>query len=877
SLEEIFREVHSIKGDSNALGFNKVGQAAHTMETFMSELQKNPEQYNKQALEKMFSYINLIRDIVDNLIKNQSDIKAEIIKNTISIEEQEPENTDISDEIKELYAVEVVEHINNINNILFDLESEKSELKISLEEIFREVHSIKGDSNALGFNKVGQAAHTMETFMSELQKNPEQYNKDILSKMFNYIGSIKNIVDSLNTKKEKGSNKKDTQLTTQNTILSSFVKNITLNMPVSKLTIMDNKAKLFDGQDMTYPQYLRDIEDNKINQFETQNTNPQKDNKKELIKEVNKVPIKSEKVDDETIRVSTHKIDKLINLSDELLISKISYEQRLTELKDLLDSLQGYKNNIKATLKNSSSQLIDAQTLFNMGNSFVDNLTNLEDKVNHNFRELRKDNNHFSFVVDEIQYDSRNTRMIPASVLIGPLKIVARNTAKKLNKEIKLSVFGEEIEIDRVIAEKLKDPIAHILRNAIDHGLETTEERLAKNKSEKSNVSIELSIYGNNIVFKISDDGRGIDYSRIKKKALNMGLITDDQATYISDYELNQILLAPGFSTAEKITDISGRGVGLDVVKSSIEDLNGQITINSVFGVGTTFILTLPVTLTTFDAFLIDVNDVTYAIPKSVIISTINIKKNELINNGSNSAIKFENKPIKLISLGQALELEDEISQEEKSELVVLIVEIGVNRLAFSINQVIETRRMVMKNLGSQLQKVKNISGATILGNGEPVIVLNMNDIFNASFSEMSNIKIHNHNKNKTEKTKAKKGKRVLVVDDSVTTRTLEKNILENAGFEVIIAKDGLEGKEMALLHNPDLIITDVEMPKMNGYQFANWLKKESELYTIPVIMISSLSSPEQKEKAYSTGINSYIVKGEFNQKKLLDTIDELL
>ncbi len=866
-LQNIYRELHSIKGDSNALGLMKIGNTAHKMESVINALQKEELALNTQIIENLFNLLEIMRlgivkstsvvidsfKFVPDFDSKSSEIEEEIIK---SVTHNEPEESydDIPDDIKEIYIAETTEHLIKVSKIVLDIE-ENNDMGL-LNELYREFHSIKGDSNALGFIKIGELSHNLESIITDCQKN-NKVSKNSLDNLHSGLEQINNIFDKI-----VGNRK------------AKFTTTLVINKEDVRKTSIMSKDAIIDSSPLSERDKLAKIFETKKILEESLKVTSEKTKTNSVNKTTgeNKKSVSTQS--DETIRVSTNKIDKIINLSDELLISKIGYDQRLSEIKDVMETISDYKINIKNIFKylvvdNNSEQI--SKTLEDLQN----NLSHFEEKLNSNFKELKKDNYRFSLLVDEIQSDSRNTRMLTASYLIEPLKIVVRNTAKKLNKLVTLHIAGEGIEIDRLIIEKLKDPLGHIIRNSLDHGIESPDERKIKGKLEQAKLIIDVKISGNNIVFKISDDGRGINYSKIASKAVRLGMITEDQAETISDFELNKIMFSSGFSTADKITDVSGRGVGLDVVKSTIESINGNISVVSVMGEGTSFILSVPLTLTTFDAILISLGNNKYALPKQSVVSTMNIHVSKIISNGDNKAILIENQPIKLVDL--ALLVDEKTNSDSRSEITIAVIESGAGKVAFIVDDFIESRKMVMKNLGSQLLRVPNISGATIMGDGEPVLVLNTSEIVSSVYSETMNYSISDNSVSEDNKSTKREKIRILVVDDSITTRTLEKNILENAGYEVVIGKNGLEGKEGVEKYLPDLIITDVEMPKMNGYQFASWVKKESPYSNIPVIMITSLATPEFKMKGLESGVNAYIVKGEFNQTKLLDTINQLL
>jgi two-component system, chemotaxis family, sensor kinase CheA len=873
-LQEIYRAVHTLKGNSNALGVAWIGDLAGDLETQLREYRDHPEGFQAVQVEQLRLDLAKVEARVLRLQQLGSEpvvapvpVKADYPE--ISIAAYLPdEHAELPEEVRDIYLTEAQELIETVSQTLLDLEQEKIELIQAIEEIYRAVHTLKGNSNALGVAWIGKAAHDMETFMSELREYPERFEQSHVERLFKYLEVVRELVDQL-----LRSNQASADTSGESKSENSADIRRTIDSPPSRITLTKTPQQAMDAvrrQKSLFDEFEQKISSgsgsHKLDLKTTQET------KKEKL--TSSAPVQSGASQDETIRVGITKVDKLINLADELLINKIAYEQRLSDIRTLLGMIESSRQEVKRR----QEQHLRPEEIVDTFGRVEDMLLGLEDQINGVVKNFKNNNGSFSLLVDEIQYNSRTTRMLPASNLVSPLRLVVRNTSAKLGKKVKLQVIGEEIELDRLLIEKLKDPLAHILRNALDHGIELPDERKKMAKEAEAMLSIAISLSGNNIVFQIHDDGRGIDFNRVREKAVRVGLATHEQAASLTEHELSQLLFTPGFSTADQVTDVSGRGVGLDVVKNTIEALNGTVIVVSEVQRGTIFTLSLPVTLTTFDAFLVNIAKHTFALPRSAVLSTVTVKNSELADNGVSKAIYFDGAPIKLVSLKNLLRLPGVESQDE--EFSALVVESNRLRFALVVDEVLESQQMVMKNLGSQLQKVSYISGATLMGSGEPVVILNIAEIV----SQLSSVRVErlsvmvDSDEDVSVKKKDRKT-RVLVVDDSVTTRTLEKNILEAAGFEVFIGKNGLEGKQQMLNLMPDLdlVITDVEMPKMNGYQFASWIKKESDYRHLPVIMVTSLATDEFKAKGYESGIDAYIVKGEFNQKVLLETISRLL
>lgn len=851
ALNEIFRFVHTLKGNSNALGITELGEVMGRLEDYVDSLRKHPASYT--GPEQLFQQIDPLKGLFARLNGGETAAEAAI----------EIDLSEIPEEIRLIFLEEAMELLENVSHHLLDLESGESSLDHSLDEIYRSIHTFKGNANALGLSFIGDSAHTMESLLSTLRDDPSQYGPTATEALFKHLDGLRRQTDLLQAAGAKLAAPEpavDLKRTT-----ADLLKTIVTTQERTPQQVIDavrRDKNLFDDFEKRISASRSPLDSRTTGEIKPDSSaavTPQAQQAQQTI--------------DETIRVSIGKVDKLINLADELLISRISFEQNLRSLRGMIGMFETAQQQMRLV-----SELVPEAEREALG-PLQSMLGKLEQEANQITKGIRKNNAAFGLLVDEIQYNARSTRMLPAAFLINPVRLVVRNTAAKLGKKVQLSIHGEDIEMDRLLIEKLKDPLGHLLRNAIDHGIEMPDERLQAGKSQDAHITVMISVAGNMIKFQIHDDGRGINYDRVRQKAVNQSMVSPEGAELLSEYELNNLLFSAGFSTAEKITDVSGRGVGLDVVKATIDGLNGTIEVSSSAGRGTIFTLLVPVTLTTFDAFLVHLSGQTFALPRSGVLATLSVKPQDVTDNGISKSIFFADHPVRLVSLQQLLQLP--APTQSDGEFAVLIVESGQQRLALMVDFVLESQQMVMKPLGSQLKKVPYVSGATLLGSGEPVVVLNLTEIV-AQLINLGNerISVLAPSASSQPKPARRKGKtRVLVVDDSVTTRTLEKNILEAAGFEVVIAKHGREGQEMVIREMPnlDLVITDVEMPHMTGYEFASWLKLESEYRATPVIMVTSLASPEFKAKGFASGIDAYIVKGEFNQQTLLDTISQLL
>ncbi len=841
ALESIYRGLHTLKGNSNALGFQHIGQMAHETESLLSELRKTPEKLTPEVLEHIFDDFNRIESALPGNAPE-----------TPVVTEDDHEGLD---EITVLYLEEAEEIVARFSTELLQLETGEVDLKPGLESIYRALHTLKGNSNALGFAAVGQLAHEAESQLQHLKGESRMPTSDEFERLFKYH---KTMVDQL---KEVAAGAKAEAEAARVRQTHHEKKSITQELRITQSGL--KQAPPIGRTTGTDP--LRDsgVKWRKNDLLTTGS------GKKKLERVSQEKRKKRAQQMDETIRVSVSKIDQLINLSDELLIHKISYEQKLSHLAEVQLLMRDFRGRVRGDAP-------DAERYTQ--HDILDAIQQINEHLGSFEKELKEDINQFALTVDEMQYQSRKTRMLPASVLVDPLRLVVRSTSQKLGKKVDFIVLGDDTELDRFLVEKLKDPLGHLIRNAIDHGLETPAEREKAGKSERAQILVQISLSGNQIVFQIQDDGRGINYEKIRQKAVKVGMFSAEQAKNLSDSELNRLLFSSGFSTADQVTDISGRGVGLDVVRANIESLNGQIEVFTEQNEGTQFRISLPVTLSTFDTFLIRINNQRYAVPSSLILATRLLEESHLILHEGQYLMQWENQPVPVVPMHEFLQQEYVPGKSQESR--VLLLNLNQRYLGLIVDDIIEARALVMKQMGSQLQNIKNVAGATILGDGEPIVVLDLQDMYYGFYQEETSftaLTVENLETEVDPESTTDSQIHVLVVDDSVTTRTLEKNILEAAGFKVTIATNGQEAKDKVPTVQPDIIITDCEMPIMDGYGFTSWVKKESPYSHIPMIMVTSLAAEEFKQKAFAAGVNDFIIKGQFKQDIFLTKIHGLL
>jgi len=471
-----------------------------------------------------------------------------------------------------------------------------------------------------------------------------------------------------------------------------------------------------------------------------------------------------------------------------------------------------------------------------------------------------------------MQNQALGLRMLPVSTLFDEFPRLVRDLARAMGKEIEFQVTGGETELDKRMLEQLKGALIHILRNACDHGIEPPEDREKLSKPRQGQISLHAYPRGSNVIIEVSDDGAGMNTDRIREVALSRGLVDEKTAAEMSDNEVLYLTLRPGFTTSQIITDLSGRGVGLDVVKTNIELLRGDLHILSERGAGTRIILTLPLTVAIINSLLVLVGDEVYALPLNFVEETVRLQTSHLQTERGREVINLRGQVIPIAHLADLLGRDGRPSRKAPARrdfrhLVVL--KFRHQNLALEVDQFIRDQEIIVKTLGPHLKSVRFISGATLLRRGEPALILNVFDIFAAAESWRQTPG--------PRAVEEERIPRVLVVDDSITTRIVEKNILERAGYEVDLAVDGQEALDKVKAKDYDLFVVDIEMPGIDGFELTERLKADERTRDRPVVFVTSRATDEDKRRGMAVGAQAYIVKGAFDQTVLLETIKTLI
>lgn len=586
-----------------------------------------------------------------------------------------------------------------------------------------------------------------------------------------------------------------------------------------------------------------------------------------------------------TLRVDSEKLDALVNQVNELTVTKVKTRKHLYELHEINKDLEEWqKSSIKVLnyLKHYDKKYLQSDSNDNSTAMFIKQLLNLFSDTNKKVqqsvvnitnlqRTFQEDDAKINLMIDNLENMIKNVRVLPLAMVFHMFGRMVRDIAQEKNKQIELEITGSETTTDKKIIEEIKTPLIHIIRNAIDHGIETPEERIAAGKDPSGKIILSARQANNKVIIEIKDDGRGINLAKIKEKALNKGFLTQEEINSMSDEQITNLIFAPGFSTGEEITNLSGRGIGLDVVQTKIAQLNGRVRVLSEMNKGCCVHIELPTAMALVKSFLVKSSNQLFAIPMEGIKTVIRKKEEEIIYTNNGKSIIFDEEKIPLCNLSDILNLSD-LQKPQTPIITVLIIENNDKTIALKVDKLIGDQEILHKKLSAPFYKLKNISGITTLDSGETCFILNISDII----SHAGNLQ-HNLISSKTEQKQSNSFYKILLVDDSITTITLEKNILAKSGYNLETAQNPLIAFEKIKSESYDLIISDLEMPEMDGFTFLEKLKTDEMFADIPVIMMSSLANEENHQKALKLGAKTFLNKNNFNQDEFLDSVRKIL
>jgi len=890
-VQEVVRAFHTLNGSSRSVDFLSISEIAAPLENYANILVDRRVELTPYMLAFFNEAILLIDDLLNGkaIDKKQQQTLLDNVQvsfnslsddNASSTNRDAPETLtvfpveeevhkdrsefkevpDPTDEFVVLFFEEADEILENTQSLLERWTAAPKNMQL-MKELQRELHTLKGGARMVGIAPMGELSHHLESVLTRIVDGITQSSPKLQE-------IIQNSVDELAA------------------MLAAIRSNVPLDMPEDLIQQINAALGAEDEQiEISAKPGTAELPLPKTD-VDTQNVEYSSLNKGKTVDDGA----------DDRIRVKASLIDKLTNLAGELSISRAHMEQQQGSTKNNLVEMDQTITRLRDQLRRLEIET-EAQIISHFGDTrseddeefdpleldrfsvmqqlsrslmeSVNDLTNIQDFLNTLTRQGVSLLIQQSRIGAELQDGIMRTRMIPFTRVSPRLQRIARLTARELHKQVDFVINGEEIEFERTVLNRVVAPLEHMLRNAIDHGIEDAKTRQQAEKASIAKITIDLSKEGAELIIKLSDDGAGLNLLKIRKKAEERGLIKPE--TVINDHELMQFVLEHGFSTAAKLTTTSGRGVGMDVAISEIKQLGGSLRIHSKATEGTTFEIRLPLSLTITQALLVQIGEETMAIPMNHVEAVMRLPRAEVIDTDDERHYQYMDNSYRIFNLGKLLGLSD-IVLDGLPLIPTLLVRTADRRVALLVDGIKGSKEIVVKSVGPQIDVIRWIAGATILGDGRVVLILDMPTLTRVDTSTSHYVsppvidRVEEEISTKT----------IMIVDDSITVRKVTARFLKRQGMDVLTAKDGIDAIAQLQERVPDLMLLDVEMPRMDGYELATQIRNRPDLKHLPIIMITSRTGTKHREKAKKIGIDRYLGKP-FNENELLENIHALL
>jgi two-component system chemotaxis sensor kinase CheA len=876
-LEELLREIHSLKGDAGMLGVTAVAQLAHDWEQELAPVKSGQMSLNNEQCDRLLMGLDRIRALIHQAITppDLSNREPDEENNSAPVAERRYIE---DEELRQAFQVASEDHLQKLDAGLLYLEEHPQD-QPKLDEVLREIHSIKGDAAMLGMSDMAQLAHEWEQQLLPVKQGQQAFDSRLCDRLGDGIKDLRQLVDEAIS-----------------------------NSP-AQLSLMESLARLRGeaGQAAPTPAQTKpSARGSESSGADNRDGNYRID----------------------TIRVDTQHLDALMTTAGELTVTKIRIAHRLSEIEEVvafweewareasntpLKLNQPFQNELQKTVeqhgggitgtnRNGPVRQIARALQAPVSETAVLNLYRLQEQnearletlgklVNRLQAGIAEDTARLETLADDIEEGVRTLRLLPLSTIFNLYPRLVRDLARSQGKEVRLKIIGGDTRADKRILEDMKDPLTHIIRNAIDHGIESPEERQRQGKPSTATITLRGYQTASTIAIEVSDDGRGLDLKKIKKTAIKNEVASAMELDTMTANQIQNLIFMPGFSTRNFVTEVSGRGVGLDVVRANVERLKGSVQVKSNPGQGCSIHLQLGTTLATAHVLLLEVRHIyheatktilprqAYALPVEFVQTALMIAPDDIFSLEGRETILHNNQPISVVHLADILELPIRAQMEDKqSSFACILLRVGEDWLGLLVDRLIDEQDAILKPQSKLLKRVRNVSGATILGTGEVCMVLNPIDIIKSvrGVHRRANVSPERVEPAPLQAESLDK-QMLLLVEDSITTRTQEKRILEAAGYGVVTAVDGLDGYNKLRSGRFDAVVSDIQMPNLDGLELTARIRNHQEYSELPIILVTSLATDEDRRRGADAGANAYITKSSFNQDVLVETLQRLI
>ncbi len=743
--------------------------------------------------------------------------------------------------LRATFVVEAEEHVNSIADGLLQFErAADAETKQQLvETMFRAAHSLKGAARAVSLVGIESLCQALEDVFAAWKRRELSPTTPALDVVHQALDAVSKAITDPDTASGK-----------------AFARNVH-----DLRNLIRTGTKVANGLELTAPPAQPPLK-----------TIPPV--------HIEKTPVA------ETVRISVSKLDERLADAEEMLAAKLVTVQREVELRELAASFDEWRKRLTKiqplvrTLRVSTPELVgssgpsaptelaELKEFFEWNHEYFQTLTT---RVSALASSARQDSQLIGKLVDDLLDNSKKLLMLPVATLTPFLQKLVRDLCRDQGKEADLVIAGDDVEIDKRVLEAMKDSLTHIIRNCVDHGLETPKQREQHGKSSRATIRVTLKPFdGDKVEFNVADDGAGIDIERVKQAAINLGAITDQEANRLSADETLALVFRSEVSTSPLITQLSGRGLGLAIVREQTEKLGGEVSIESKIQVGTTIRIVLPITLRTFRGILLKAANQLFIVPTAQVRRLIRFRAEEVQTIEGREVVPVDGRAVSLVHLTGVLELQVADQNAAATAKPALLLGSSDEQIAFVVDEVIGEHELLVKSFGKPLLRVRNIAGATVLGSGQIAPILNVTDLLKSAKKTGRSPIITTSEKPEEE------SKSILLVEDSITSRMLLKGILEAAGYQVRTAVDGLDAFTILRTEAFDLVVSDVEMPRLNGFDLTARIRSDRKIAELPVVLVTALESREDRERGIDVGASAYLVKSSFDQSNLLEAVRRL-
>jgi len=789
---------------------------------------------------------------------------------------------DLARRLMSTFLEELHDNVDVLNRTLLALEKNpgSDEREGQVNDLFRCAHTVKGAARAVSIDLIEEACHRLEDILSDVRDGQRDFTAELFSLLFKSVDAIE----------EAGMRLREEQDLTEaplQAILPQLAQAAEGEVPraETKASGVENLETSSEKTESTPPaeRVATATPDNDESTTSGSSETRATASTEADVAEATTVEAAPVSTPAATIRVAAEKLDSLLAQTSELLVARRRVEYRTNdaaELRELVGSIWSEWRELEKPLRTLFDD--DAQAERDRPRNQVhlpkrtaailqrtgQRLAQLEKDAERLKKNMSLDGRMLAQTCDALDDEVYQVRMLPFAEACRGLDRAVRDLGQATGKQVELVVEGEDVEVDRSVLEGLKDPLIHLVRNAVDHGIETPEQRQASGKDPVARVTVSAELRGGQVEVVVADDGRGFDLDRIREKVRNRGLPEPQD-----ERELVRMIFLPGFSTAPIVTDVSGRGVGLDVVENRIQSLHGSVDVSFEKGRGTQFTMTVPLTLTTIRSLLAVAGGQIFALPTANVRQIVRFLPSEIRSVSGRDMLLLGGSPIPISILASTLGRQEPARRSADEKLLAIVVRVGGMEVALIVDEVTAEQDILVKSLGSRVRRIRHVSGATLLPSGKVALVLNAGNIIRTALDRP----IFGQLVQKQEETEGAPQHRLLIVEDSVTTRTLMKSILESSGYDVTTAVDGQQALEILQQNEVDVVVSDVDMPRTDGFELTRAIRSSDQMHDLPVILVTARETDEDKARGIQVGANAYLLKRSFDQRNLLRTIEQLL